>query len=176
MLEPTQGGKPYRVIIVRCIGYAIVYFSAQMRTRCHLQPLVNLGTQGGVQIVCTCTARVACTSSPSFKHHLVTLIKLCQCAKFCVARSTFPKIRGSPVTKCRPPLARAVRIRTGPATPDQHGPKYYPSTWQDSGPLVHPDGQQQRPNTTLYRRGANRLHVHCTRTWHNSTIFVDSIL
>ena len=38
---------------------------------------------------------------PSFAHHLVALVRLCQCAKFCVASPTFPKIRGSPVKKVR---------------------------------------------------------------------------
>ena len=94
---PREGN--HRVIIVSCIGYAIVYVSAQMRTRCHLQPLVNLGTHGGVQSICTCTARAAYTPSPFSTHHLLTLVKQCQCAKFCVAGSTFPKIIGSPVKK-----------------------------------------------------------------------------
>ena len=88
-----------------------------MCTRCHLQPSDNLRTNGGVQIICTCTARAACTPSPSSAHHLVTLVKLCQCAKFCVASSTFPKIRGSPVKKMSPPLARAARIHLGTGTP-----------------------------------------------------------
>ena len=70
-----------------------------------------------MQIVCACSARAACTPSPCFAHHLAALVKQCQYTNFCVASLTFPKIRGSPVKKMSPPLARAARIHLGAGTP-----------------------------------------------------------
>ena len=70
-----------------------------MRIWCHLQPLENLGTHEGVQIVCTSTERAPCIPPPSFAHYLVALVRQYQCTKFCVASSTFQKIRGSSVKK-----------------------------------------------------------------------------
>ena len=92
---PMEGN--HRVINVRSIVYAIVKVSAQMRNWCHFQPLKNFASRGGLQIACTCTARAACTLSHSPAHYLVTLVKQCQCTKFFLASSTFPKIRKSAV-------------------------------------------------------------------------------
>ena len=137
-----------------------MYVSAQMRTRCHLQPSDNLGTNGGVQVVCTCTARAPCTLSAPFAYHLVTLVKLCQCAKFCVASSTFPKIRGSPVKKMSPPLARAARIHLGAGTPQgmAQGITHLPGKFQVYWSI------QMASSTDQTRQCTEGVQIGCTCT------------
>ena len=110
-----------------------------------------------------------------FAHHLVTLVKLCQCAKFCVVSSTFLKIRGSPVKKesasvtCRAQShgARDTTIACPTAL------RLYLASFRPTGPSRWPAAPTKHGNVQKgCKLVARALHVHLAPQ-HN---FVDSIL